>query len=141
MAAAAPKATFDQYLAFHELLELPVGAEEAAVQKAYRKKALELHPDKNRDNPKAAELFDAVKKASEVLLDAAVRTEFSRRLEAKRLADERFKELDAERQKIRTALEQREAEAKSKAAAPVQASKVGKAENEHRELVRRVEWA
>lgn len=127
----AAKTTFEQYVTYHELLEIPVGADDAAVNKAYRKKALELHPDKNRDNPKAAELFDSVKKASEVILDEALRTEFARRLEAKRQADARFKELDAARQKQRTDLEQREAAAK--AAAPVK--RVDKAADEMREQV------
>lgn len=117
MASSGSKATFEQYIAYHALLELPVGADEAAVKKAYRKKALELHPDKNRDNPKAEELFDAAKKASEVLLDDALRAEFGRRLEAKKQADARFKELDSARQKLRSDLEEREAASKHKATA------------------------
>ena len=110
------KATFEQYLSFHALLDIPVGADDAAVKKAYRKKALELHPDKNPDNPKAEELFNNAKKASEALLDESLRAEYCRRLEAKKQADERFKEMDAARQKLRSELELREAGAKSKTA-------------------------
>lgn len=40
------------------------------IKKAYRKKALKCHPDKNPDNPEAAEEFNQLKKILEVLLDA-----------------------------------------------------------------------
>lgn len=120
MADTAPKTTLQQYLSFHALLELEPGADDAAVRKAYRRRALELHPDKNRDNPKKAELlFDAVKKASDVLLDPTLRAEFARQLEAKRQADERFNALDASRQKLKKTLEEREKQA---SAAPARAA-------------------
>jgi curved DNA-binding protein CbpA len=41
------------FVDYYALLGLERGADDAAIKKAYRKKALELHPDKNRDNPKA----------------------------------------------------------------------------------------
>ena len=39
------------------------------IKKAFRKKALVCHPDKNPDNPQAAAEFDQLKKILEVLLD------------------------------------------------------------------------
>jgi DnaJ family protein C protein 17 len=47
------------------------------VKKAYRKKALACHPDKNPDNPKAAELFHQLSKALEILTDASARVSCS----------------------------------------------------------------
>ena len=35
------------------------GASETDIKSAYRKLAKELHPDRNKDNPKAAEKFSA----------------------------------------------------------------------------------
>jgi len=47
------------------------------VKKAYRKKALVCHPDKNPDNPKAAELFHQLSKALEILTDESARVSCS----------------------------------------------------------------
>ena len=41
--------------AYHSVLQIPSGAEVAAVKKAYRKLALILHPDKNPDFSDVAE--------------------------------------------------------------------------------------
>ena len=38
-------------------------ATEADIKKAYRKLAKELHPDRNKDNPKASERFSQVTNA------------------------------------------------------------------------------
>lgn len=43
------------------------------IKKAYRKKALTCHPDKNPNNPKAAELFHELSKALEILTDEKAR--------------------------------------------------------------------
>jgi curved DNA-binding protein CbpA len=47
------------------------GASEADIKKAYRKLAKELHPDRNKDNPKAAERFSQVTNAYDLLTRAA----------------------------------------------------------------------
>ena len=54
------------------------GADEAEIKKAYRKLAKELHPDRNRDNPKAAERFSAVTSAYDLLTDKDKRARFDR---------------------------------------------------------------
>ena len=54
------------------------GASEADIKKAYRKLAKELHPDRNKDNPKAAERFSQVTNAYDLLTDKEKRARFDR---------------------------------------------------------------
>ena len=53
-------------------------ASEAEIKSAYRKLAKELHPDRNTDNPKAAEKFSDVTKAYDLLSDKNKRAQFDR---------------------------------------------------------------
>ena len=53
-------------------------AGEKDIKSAYRKLAKELHPDRNKDNPKAAERFSDVTKAYDLLSDADKRARFDR---------------------------------------------------------------
>ncbi len=53
-------------------------ASEAEIKSAYRKLAKELHPDRNRDNPKAAEKFSAATNAYDLLSDKDKRARFDR---------------------------------------------------------------
>ena len=54
------------------------GASADEVKKAYRKLAKELHPDKNKDNPKASERFSTVTQAYDLLNDKDKRARFDR---------------------------------------------------------------
>ena len=55
---------------YYELLGVSRDATDVDLKKAYRKKALQYHPDKNRDNiEEATELFATIKAAYEVLSD------------------------------------------------------------------------
>jgi DnaJ-class molecular chaperone len=51
---------------------------EAEIKKAYRKLAKELHPDKNKGNPKASERFSTVTRAYDILTDKAKRAQYDR---------------------------------------------------------------
>jgi len=53
-------------------------ASEKEIKSAYRKLAKELHPDRNKDNPKAAERFSDATKAYDLLSDADKRAQFDR---------------------------------------------------------------
>lgn len=59
-------------------LDVSRGASEDEVKKAYRKLAKELHPDRNKDNPKAAEKFSTVTQAYDLLMDKDKRARFDR---------------------------------------------------------------
>src|SRR3546814_17603715 len=54
------------------------GASEADIKKAYRKLAKELHPDRNKDNPKATERFSKVTQAYDILTDKDKRAPYDR---------------------------------------------------------------
>ena len=53
-------------------------ASEKEIKSAYRKLAKELHPDRNKDNPKAAERFSEVTNAYDLLSDAEKRAQYHR---------------------------------------------------------------
>jgi DnaJ-class molecular chaperone len=54
------------------------GSDEAEIKKAYRNLAKELHPDRNKDNPKAAERFSKVTRAYDILTDKNKRAQYDR---------------------------------------------------------------
>lgn len=54
------------------------GASEAEIKKAYRSLAKQLHPDRNKDNPKAAERFAQVTSAYDLLSDKDKRARYDR---------------------------------------------------------------
>lgn len=54
---------------FYEILGISKSADAAAIKKAYRKKAIEFHPDKNPGNKEAEENFKKAAEAYEVLSD------------------------------------------------------------------------
>jgi DnaJ-class molecular chaperone len=62
----------------YSILGVPRTASEADIKSAYRKLAKELHPDRNTDNPKAAEKFSEVTRAYDLLSDKAKRAQYDR---------------------------------------------------------------
>uniref|UniRef100_A0A8C9DTL7 DnaJ homolog subfamily C member 17 n=1 Tax=Prolemur simus TaxID=1328070 RepID=A0A8C9DTL7_PROSS len=97
----------------YALLGIEEKAVDKEVKKAYRQKALACHPDKNPDNPRAAELFHQLSQALEVLTDAAARAAYDKVRKAKKQAAERTQKLDERRKKVKLDLEARERQAQA----------------------------
>jgi molecular chaperone DnaJ len=63
---------------YYETLGVARGASAEEIKKAYRQKAKELHPDRNKDNPKAEAQFKEANEAYDVLKDADKKAAYDR---------------------------------------------------------------
>jgi molecular chaperone DnaJ len=63
---------------YYELLGVTREASAEEIKKAYRKKAIQYHPDKNPGNKQAEEMFKKVSEAYEILQDADKRAAYDR---------------------------------------------------------------
>lgn len=63
---------------FYEILGVAKDADEATIKKAYRKTAMQNHPDRNPDNPAAEEKFKEAAEAYEILSDPQKRARYDR---------------------------------------------------------------
>ena len=62
----------------YEVLGVPRSASAAAIKSAYRKLAKKLHPDSNKNDPKAAAHFSEINTANEILGDEEKRKQYDR---------------------------------------------------------------
>ncbi|MGB3775958.1 MAG: molecular chaperone DnaJ [Leeuwenhoekiella sp.] len=63
---------------YYDILGISKGASAAQIKKAYRKKAIEYHPDKNPDDNKAEDMFKKAAEAYEVLGNEEKRAKYDR---------------------------------------------------------------
>jgi curved DNA-binding protein len=61
---------------YYKILSVSKTASEAEIKKAYRKKALEFHPDRNKDKPHAEEKFKELNEAYAVLSNKEKRRQY-----------------------------------------------------------------
>ena len=54
---------------YYEILEVSRSASDGDLKKAFKKKAMKFHPDRNPDNPEAAAKFKEAAEAYDVLSD------------------------------------------------------------------------
>lgn len=95
----------------YEMLDIPPSSSPGDIKKAYRKKALQCHPDKNPDDPEAARKFHQLSKILEILTDEAAKTAYDKVLKGRKEAAIRHQELDGKRRKLKEELEERESRA------------------------------
>ncbi|KAL5706300.1 hypothetical protein ACHQM5_024488 [Ranunculus cassubicifolius] len=97
----------------YQLLGLPSGEEgskltQNEISKAYRSKALELHPDKRRNDPNAHDNFQKLKSSYEILKDEKARKLFDDLLRVKLERRQRQSQCDSKRRKMMNDLDERE---------------------------------
>jgi molecular chaperone DnaJ len=63
---------------YYEVLGVARGADAEEIKKAYRRKAKELHPDRNSDNPNAEAQFKEVNEAYDILKDGQKKAAYDR---------------------------------------------------------------
>src|SRR5699024_2217364 len=61
---------------FYDILEVPKSASADEIKKAYRKKAIQYHPDKNKGDKESEEKFKEAAEAYEVLSDENKRARY-----------------------------------------------------------------
>jgi DnaJ family protein C protein 17 len=101
----------------YKLLNVEETSTVEEIKKAYRKRALELHPDKNLGNKEEAEKkFIELGKAFELLADSSARAAYDAVRRQKREKEKRDRQLDEKQRKLREKLESREKAYKERSA-------------------------
>ena len=105
----------DTSVDYYAVLGVPMDAEAGVIRKAYQRKALTLHPDKQQgsgpDKAAAIAEFHRVQTAYELLSDPEARAALDTVLGARHRQQKRRATMDSKRKKLQEDLERREAKA------------------------------
>uniref|UniRef100_U9TIC9 J domain-containing protein n=1 Tax=Rhizophagus irregularis (strain DAOM 181602 / DAOM 197198 / MUCL 43194) TaxID=747089 RepID=U9TIC9_RHIID len=94
--------TEENDLDLYELLGVNYNSTKEEIDKAYRRKAIKFHPDKNRDNVEAAtKFFHQISAAYKTLTDPQKKLEYDKIHKAKIESKKRFEKLDAKRKALK----------------------------------------
>jgi len=94
---------------FYDVIGVAHGCTQEELRRAYRKRALEIHPDKSK-HPDANLLFSQLVEAFEILSDGSLKEAYDMELHNQMEKKRKYQEMSHERQSMRNDLEQREAE-------------------------------
>jgi len=89
-------------------LDVSPTATKAEIKKAYKLKAVIMHPDKNPDNPKAGDMFDRLNKIYSFLRTDEKRAMYDKQRQQQELRKRKLEEEGAGRRTLRKELERRE---------------------------------
>ncbi|KAG1828502.1 hypothetical protein EV424DRAFT_1385303 [Suillus variegatus] len=124
-----PKTPEDPEQNPYDLLEISQEATEAEIRTAYRTRSLKVHPDRNRNDPNAAQKFHALTTASTLLLDPLRRLALDAQLRLQAAKKQRFASYDNKRKAMVSELEEREKEFKKARMAKEQERTARESEN------------
>ena len=77
---------------YYEILKISALASPSTIKKSYQRLARIHHPDKNKNNPAAAEIFKQINEAYEILSNTFKRKDFDRQLKEEKEQKEREQE-------------------------------------------------
>ncbi len=87
-----------EYTNYYDAMNLPKTATQAEIKKAFRKLALQYHPDKNAGNKEAEEKFKRISEANEVLSNPEKRKKYDELGENWKLHEQQAQQQQKQRQ-------------------------------------------
>jgi len=79
---------------YYDLLQISTNASQGDIKKAYYKEARKCHPDKNPDDPAAAEKFQALGHAYQILSNEETRKNYDRNGKSENVSEEVQQQMD-----------------------------------------------
>lgn len=121
---------------YYDILGVKNDASSSEIRRAFRKKALKLHPDKNPDRPDAADRFDEVNKAYELLSDAKLKREYDQKLSVELAREAKWAAENADVRAMREKLEARERQADERRRAKRRRAEEDRTKKQNRDIMR-----